>query len=84
MVSLFIKHPQVQGSKLDNKSINKVTTMVIDDDIVSIYAIVFMIITNQRNPVDLDNIVSTSQHLVRSGNETHLRITAAKINLLTP
>ena len=50
---------QFKVNKLDNSNISKVAIMVIDDDIASIYAIVFMIITNQRIPVDLDNMIST-------------------------
>ena len=74
---------QFKVNRLDNSNISKVTIMVMDDDIASMYAIVFMIITNQRIPVDFDNMIST-QHLVRSGNETHPRSTAAKINPFTP
>ena len=54
-----MKRPQVQGNRLDNSNISKVMIMVRVDDIASIYAIVFMIITNQRIPVDFDNMIST-------------------------
>lgn len=59
MVSLFINVYRFKVNKLDNSNISKVAIMVIDDDIASMYAIVFMIITNQRIPVDFDNMIST-------------------------
>ena len=53
---------QFKVNKLDNSNISKVAIMVIDDDIARIYAIVFMIITNQRIPVGFDNMISTPTH----------------------